>query len=414
MPGDRLVVIVTQEGRVAFCGDVKSPRDRLFPAFQVQPRSVPFVAVLFPVIQVREDRLVNAIRYTAAKGSGRSRKGHHATRGLGGAAVVVGTLPEASFPTAQGRGLTIEEGEVDLINERAVAEYPVIRVRHGIPCRELRRVYIDEHLEIAVERKHADRLGEAVMESRNGPRGGDKQALVIGAGGGIGGAVVARLARDSRFERIWAIRRSPDDSAPWADDERVTQLPADHSESGIRATLEFLGAQRPALSRVVIALGALHGPRFQPEKSLDALDSESLLEIYRINCVLPLLWVAGIGRVLRRSPDCRVAVLSARVGSIGDNHLGGWYSYRCAKAALNMGLKSAAIELARRAKGLKLVAYHPGTVDTPLSEPFQRSVPEGRLFAPDFTAERLLGLLDQHPADGVLSYLDYEGAEIPW
>lgn len=252
------------------------------------------------------------------------------------------------------------------------------------------------------------------MDLRDGTNESSMQALVIGAGGGIGGAVVARLAKDGRFERIWAVSRSPSDVTHSVDDDRVAPLPADHSETGIRTTLEALGDQSPALSRVVIALGALHGPSFRPEKSLDALESENLLEIYRINCVLPLLWVAGIGRALRRSPDCRVAVLSARVGSVGDNHLGGWYSYRCAKAALNMGLKSAAIEFARRAKGLKLLAYHPGTVDTRLSEPFQRGVPEGRLFAPDFTAERLLGLLDRYPADGVLSYLDYNGAEIPW
>ena len=107
-------------------------------------------------------------------------------------------------------------------------------------------------------------------------------------------------------------------------------------------------------------------------------------------------------------------MLSARVGSIADNHLGGWYSYRCAKAALNMGLKSAAIELARRAKGIKLVAFHPGTVDTPLSEPFQKNVAPEKLFEPAFVAERLDEILAAHAADGELSYLDWAGKAVPW
>ncbi|MDP5053448.1 MAG: SDR family NAD(P)-dependent oxidoreductase, partial [Congregibacter sp.] len=140
----------------------------------------------------------------------------------------------------------------------------------------------------------------------------------------------------------------------------------------------------------------------------------AMQEVYRVNCVLPLLWLSVLAPGLRKNPDCRIAVLSARVGSIGDNGLGGWYSYRSAKAALNMGLKSASIEFARRAKGVKLIAFHPGTVATELSAPFQRGVPEGKLFAPDFVAQRLDTLLNAHPADGQVSYLDWAGEPIPW
>jgi NAD(P)-dependent dehydrogenase (short-subunit alcohol dehydrogenase family) len=94
--------------------------------------------------------------------------------------------------------------------------------------------------------------------------------------------------------------------------------------------------------------------------------------------------------------------------------MGGWYSYRSAKAALNMGLRSASIEMARRARGIKLIAYHPGTVDSDLSKPFQRGVPDGKLFTPAFAAERLDAVLDQHRADGELAYVDWAGETIPW
>lgn len=236
------------------------------------------------------------------------------------------------------------------------------------------------------------------------------QALVVGAAGGIGCAVVQQLDQDQRFDRVWAASRTPASDSV----DCITSLQIEHSKEGIRQAVEQVVQESPRLTRVVVAIGALHGPSFQPEKSLDALEAEALAEVYRLNCVLPLLWVASLGRALRRTPDCRIAVLSARVGSIGDNQLGGWYAYRSSKAGLNMGLKSAAIELARRAKGLKLVAYHPGTVDTPLSEPFQKSVPEDRLFTPAYTAACLLRILDASPADGQLSYVDYRGDAIPW
>lgn len=246
----------------------------------------------------------------------------------------------------------------------------------------------------------------------NEHQGEGARTLVVGAGGGIGAAMVERWAADSAVDRVWAVSRTPGRLADPGG--KVVELQADHSEDGIAATLETLLADGAGLSRVVIALGTLHSATYEPEKSLDALRADVLAEVYRINCVLPLLWVAGLGRALRRSPDTRIAVLSARVGSIGDNGLGGWYAYRCSKAALNMGLKSAAIELGRRARGIKLLAYHPGTVDTALSGPFQKNVPAEKLFRPAFTAECLDGLLSRHAPDGELSFVAWDGQTIPW
>lgn len=242
------------------------------------------------------------------------------------------------------------------------------------------------------------------------------QALVIGAGG-IGSAIADRWSGDPRFDRVWTVSRCLSDKPGPAGGRaqgRVAALETDHRPETIRQQVVQISEQSPKLARVVIALGTLHGDSYQPEKSLEALEPEAMQAVYQVNCVLPLLWLSALSSVLRKSRDCRIAVLSARVGSISDNRLGGWYSYRSAKAALNMGLKCASIELARRARGVKLIAYHPGTVDSPLSRPFQRGVPEGKLFTPAFAAERLDAVLDGHPADAELAYLDWAGETIPW
>ena len=112
--------------------------------------------------------------------------------------------------------------------------------------------------------------------------------------------------------------------------------------------------------------------------------------------------------------NCQLIIFSARVGSIKDNHAGGWYSYRASKAALNMLLKTTAIEYARRAKQVKLIAFHPVTTDTPLSRPYSANVPEDKLFSPDFVADRLFEILKNLPADGELSFVDWQGKSIKW
>ena len=240
-----------------------------------------------------------------------------------------------------------------------------------------------------------------------------EQAVVIGANGGIGNAVLRHWSGDERFDRVWAVSRNGVDAQELP--RSVCQsLTTYHDPAHIRDLAEQICSESPRLSRVVIALGTLHGKDYEPEKSLEALDPRVMQEVYRVNCVLPMLWLAALARGLRKNPDCRIAMLSARVGSIEDNHLGGWYSYRSAKAGLNMGMRSAAIELSRRAKGVKLLAFHPGTVDTPLSAPFQRSVPDEKLFSAGFVAEQLDGILNEYEADGELSYLDWAGKPIPW
>jgi len=118
--------------------------------------------------------------------------------------------------------------------------------------------------------------------------------------------------------------------------------------------------------------------------------------------------------ILKGKQRCVVAALSARVGSINDNHLGGWYAYRSSKAALNMMLRTLSIEYARRVKNVKLIAFHPGTTDTALSKPFQTSVPAEKLFTTEFVAARLCRIMHDAEIDGQLSYLDWDNKSIPW
>jgi len=154
--------------------------------------------------------------------------------------------------------------------------------------------------------------------------------------------------------------------------------------------------------------------RVRPEKRLEEIDLASIEAVFKANTFIPLLWLKHLVGSLRGEQVCTLALFSARVGSISDNKLGGWYSYRASKAALNMLVQTASIEYARRAKNVQLVAFHPGTTDTALSRPFQGNVPEGKLFSADFVAEQLLSIVENMTPVGHALYLDWQGREIPW
>lgn len=233
-------------------------------------------------------------------------------------------------------------------------------------------------------------------------------ALVIGASGAIGSAVTAALISEARYRVIGVSRQ-----APTAQHERLQWHQTDHSEGSMEALASDLAASSVELERVVICTGTLHGDDFFPEKKIEQLQPHALRHVMEVNVLLPAGWLRALTPALTRSRAV-VAVVSARVGSIADNRSGGWYSYRSSKAALNMLLKSLAIEYSRRAPGVKLLAFHPGTTDSALSRPFQKSVPEGKLFAPAFVAERLVQIMSAQRADGQLHFLDWQGQEVPW
>lgn len=236
-------------------------------------------------------------------------------------------------------------------------------------------------------------------------------ALVIGASSHIGLATMTLLHAQAPDLQIVAIRRS---RATIPEAAHITSLGSDYSEASLRDIVAQLEHCRGRIVRVILCLGVLHNDTLRPEKRLEELQSARMLEYLRINAVLPALWVGALLPLLAGSQPCSLAVLSARVGSIADNRKGGWYSYRASKAALNMLLQTSAIEYGRRAPNVTLLAYHPGTVDTPLSAPFHHSVPEGALFTPAHTAQCLLGVMAQPATPGNARFVDYAGASVPW
>ena len=238
-------------------------------------------------------------------------------------------------------------------------------------------------------------------------------AIVIGAGSSIGGSLINELARDESVDRIVAVGRTAYPGHAEHSD-KVSYLRSDYSEESISAVCTELEPGKGSITRLIICNGILHTDEISPEKRLEDISASSMREILNVNTVIPLLWLAKLAPLLKSKSTCRVAILSARVGSIEDNRTGGWYSYRASKAALNMLIKTAAIELRRRAPNVKLIAFHPGTTDTRLSKPFQRSVPEGKLFTPEFVAKALLGLLRTLEPDTEQEFFDWDGQPVPW
>lgn len=230
-------------------------------------------------------------------------------------------------------------------------------------------------------------------------------AVVIGAGGGIGGALVTALASSKGFDRIHALSRSP---AP--QDGVVVHGTIDIlSEASIAAAAARIGAP---VDLVIVATGLLHEAGRLPEKALRELDPVALARAFAVNTIGPALVMKHFAPLLARDRRTIIAVLSARVGSISDNRTGGWYGYRASKAALNMVVRTAAIELARSRPQAICVALHPGTVDTALSAPFQARVPAEKLFAPDRAARHLLGLLHDMTTQDSGRLFAWDGTEI--
>ncbi|WP_417349540.1 SDR family NAD(P)-dependent oxidoreductase [Ferrimonas sp.] len=234
--------------------------------------------------------------------------------------------------------------------------------------------------------------------------------VVIGASGGLGQALV-RLSMVVPGTRVIAISRT---TLPPFTHPALQWICCDNSPGAINKVIEDLTPCAEMIARVTLCNGRLHDRDLIPEKRLEQLNEQSLTRLLHSNTIVPALWLKALIPLLTATPRVVLTVLSARVGSIGDNHLGGWYSYRASKAALNQLLQCCAIEAARRAKGVKLVAYHPGTVDTRLSRPFQQRLRPGQLHSPEQAARHLKQVTAALKPDGTLSYLDWRGETIPW
>ena len=228
------------------------------------------------------------------------------------------------------------------------------------------------------------------------------RAVVVGGSGGIGAALVARLAEAGVAVR--ALSRRP---AVARDRLDLTD------EASIAAACAALG-DGPPLRLVIVATGLLHDGEFQPEKTFRALDATQLARSFAVNAIGPALVAKHVLPLLPRDGRSVFAVLSARVGSIGDNRLGGWYGYRASKAALNQIVRTLAVEVRRTRPNAIVVTLHPGTVQTGLSQPFSGAVKPGGVFSAEEAAGHLLRVIDHLRPDDSGGFFAWDGSPIPF
>lgn len=227
-------------------------------------------------------------------------------------------------------------------------------------------------------------------------------ALVIGAAGGLGAALVHSLQNDSSYSQVLSLGRSTTPALDYAD------------EATLAASAQWVAAQcvDAPLRTVIVATGYLHTDGAGPERTWSQLDAAYLQRVMLINAIGPALVFKQFAQLLARDRVTRMASISAKVGSIGDNALGGWYGYRASKAALNQIVKTASIEMTRRSKLSVCVAIHPGTVATLLSEPFSKT---GLNVRPaDVAAAEILQVVHALQPAQTGGFYDYLGGVLPW
>lgn len=230
-------------------------------------------------------------------------------------------------------------------------------------------------------------------------------AVVIGASGGLGAAMLAQLEqRAGEYPQVIGISRQTRIRLDYADEASIAAAAQQVANVSRQNSLP--------LRLLVVATGFLHGEQGQPERSWSHLDAGYLQHAFQINTLGPALVMKHFLPLLPKTGRCVAGFMSARVGSIGDNALGGWYGYRASKAALNQFVRTAAIELTRRNKDSVCIALHPGTVDSALSQPFAKTGLNVR--APDTAARELLGVLEGLEAADTGKFWDYAGQALPW
>jgi NAD(P)-dependent dehydrogenase (short-subunit alcohol dehydrogenase family) len=222
---------------------------------------------------------------------------------------------------------------------------------------------------------------------------------ILGASGAIGSAFTKLLSEKHPNASMYAFSRNGKHGIDY------------NSEDSIAEAAELAAKEKP-LDLVIVANGILHDGALIPEKSLRDLSAEKFHRIFEVNTITPALIAKHFLPKLNKEQPSIFAVLSARVGSISDNQLGGWYAYRASKAALNMIIKNAAIEVGRRNKQAIIVGLHPGTVDSDLSKPFQGNVAGGKLFTPEYSAEKLLDVLENLSPEQTGKFFAWDGQEV--
>ncbi|MBR8835403.1 MAG: SDR family NAD(P)-dependent oxidoreductase [Stigonema ocellatum SAG 48.90 = DSM 106950] len=245
-------------------------------------------------------------------------------------------------------------------------------------------------------------------------------ALIVGGSQGIGLGFVQKLLQDTRIAKVYATYRQPESAS------ELLALQKEHSdrliclvmditdESHIVECTQKIGAEVNTLHLVVNCVGLLHEGNVQPEKSLRQINPEQLLRYFQVNSIGSVLLAKHLLPLLRHRDRSIFASISAKIGSIGDNKLGGWYGYRASKAALNMFMRTVAIEYGRSSPKTLVVMLHPGTTDTRLSRPFQGNVPADKLFSVERTVTQLLAVIEQLQDGDSGQFFSWDGSRLPW
>ena len=232
-----------------------------------------------------------------------------------------------------------------------------------------------------------------------------KQKIAIfGANGSIGQALCAHYQKQSD---VYAFTRNDFD----IDESGLVKILLDdfNEDSVFQAANKF---DNDFFDKIIVSIGILHNESFMPEKRIEEVSNDQFLETIRINTLIPTLIARSFYKKLKKNDKSTLAFLSARVGSITDNRSGGWYSYRASKAALNMVIKNLSIELRRYNKELVVIGLHPGTVDSRLSQPFQKNLEDSKIFSADFSVLKLSSVIDSLDIDDSGKCIAWDGEDI--
>jgi NAD(P)-dependent dehydrogenase (short-subunit alcohol dehydrogenase family) len=254
---------------------------------------------------------------------------------------------------------------------------------------------------------------------RNMDENPKRNILILGASQGIGYGFVKHLL-DDKATTIFATYRNPESAMELLElanlhPLKITCFQMDVTdENQIEEVVKQIKGQISKLHLVINCIGFLHEGKQQPEKSLRQLNSENLLRYFQVNSISAVLLAKNLLPLLKHRDRSVFVSISAKLGSIGDNQLGGWYGYRASKAALNMFIRTAAIEYSRSSPNTIISVLHPGTTDTRLSKPFQNNVPSEKLFSIQRTVNQLLTVIENLKEEDSGQFFSWDGSPLPW